>query len=74
MSKLELVDIDKTYGKTDVLNKISLKVEGRILRHSRARPEGGKSTLLRILAGIARPDSGQVLINGKDETEHTRNK
>jgi hypothetical protein len=28
MNKLELIDIDKTYGKTHVLNKISLKVEG----------------------------------------------
>jgi ABC-type histidine transport system ATPase subunit len=43
MSKLELIDIDKTYGKTHVLNKISLKVEGRILRHSGARPERARA-------------------------------
>jgi ABC-type sugar transport system ATPase subunit len=37
-------------------------------------PGESKSTLLRILAVIVRPDSGKVLIGGKDGTEHTLNK
>jgi len=38
-------------------------------------PSGsGKSTLLNILAGILQPDSGQVILNGKDITKLPPNK
>ena len=35
----------------------------------RARPNGGKSTLLHILGGLQRPDSGLVQIDGQDVTQ-----
>ena len=74
MSKLELVDVSKSYGKKDVLKRISLKVEKGeyyvILGQSGER----KSTLLRILAGIETPDSGKVLIDGNDVTNLPPNK
>ena len=63
---LEIENIEKKYGKTRVLNGISLKVEeGEII--SVLGPSGcGKSTLLRIIAGILPLDSGAVRIRGQE--------
>jgi trehalose transport system ATP-binding protein len=74
MTKLELVDIDKTYGRKRVLNKISLQVQKGEFFVILGPSGEGKSTLLRIMAGIEKPDGGRVLIDGKDVTELPPNK
>ena len=63
---LEIENVRKKYGKTQVLNGISLKVEeGEII--SVLGPSGcGKSTLLRIIAGILPLDGGVVRIRGQE--------
>ena len=63
---LEIENVKKKYGKTQVLNGISLKVEeGEII--SVLGPSGcGKSTLLRIIAGILPLDGGVVKIRGQE--------
>jgi len=74
LTKLELVDVEKSYGNKRVLNKVSLKVEKGEFFVILGPSGEGKSTLLRIIAGIEKPDSGQVLIDGIDETEVPPNK
>ena len=63
---LEIENVKKKYGKTQVLNGISLSVEeGEII--SVLGPSGcGKSTLLRIIAGILPLDGGSVKIRGRE--------
>ena len=63
---LEIENIKKKYGKTQVLNGISLKVEeGEII--SVLGPSGcGESTRLRIIAGILPLDEGVVRIRGQE--------
>ena len=70
---LEIDHVKKKYGKTQVLNGISLKVqEGEII--SVLGPSGcGKSTLLRIIAGILPLDSGTVRIRGQEVSGPHRN-
>ena len=51
------------------LNDVSLEVYPGEMVAVRARPNGGKSTLLHILGGLQRPDSGLVQIDGQDVTQ-----
>lgn len=63
-------DIRKTYktssGDVPVLNGVSCDFEQGLFYALIGRSGSGKSTLLHILGGLDRPDSGQVLVNGKD--------
>lgn len=68
MSKLELVGVRKVYGKKVVLDHLSAKVEKGEFFVILGPSGEGKSTLLRILAGIEEPDEGKVLIDGVDVT------
>jgi trehalose transport system ATP-binding protein len=74
LTKLELVDIEKSYGTKKVLNRVSLKVEKGEFFVILGPSGEGKTTLLRILAGIEKPDAGKVLIDGQDETDMSPNK
>jgi trehalose transport system ATP-binding protein len=74
LTKLELLEVDKSYGKKHVLDKVSLKVEKGEFFVILGPSGEGKSTLLRILAGIEQPDSGKVMIDGRDETANPPNK
>ena len=62
----ELIDIRKSYGKTEVLRGVSLPLEkGRAI--ALAGPNGsGKSTLLRLLAGVIPSGGGQFYWQGAD--------
>ncbi len=66
---LELRDVCKRFGEVQAVQDLSLTIrEGEIF--VLLGPTGaGKTTTLKITAGLIRPDSGQVLINGKDMTE-----
>ncbi|MFQ6117700.1 MAG: ATP-binding cassette domain-containing protein, partial [Candidatus Bipolaricaulia bacterium] len=65
---LEVEDIHKSYGELEVLKGISLKVEeGEVLVI--IGPSGtGKSTLLRCINLLTRPDKGKVWVDGQEIT------
>ena len=71
---LELDQIEKSFGDTRVLNGISLSIKkGEFITF--LGPSGcGKTTTLRIIAGLEAPDSGRVLLSGKDVTNVEPNK
>ena len=55
-------------GKTVILEDVSLTISERFVAIT--GPNGsGKSTLAKIIAGIVRPTSGKVLLDGEDITE-----
>ena len=61
---IQLEGIHKSYGRVPVLNGIDLTV-GRHEVVGLIGPSGsGKSTLLMVMAGLERPDSGEVVVNG----------
>jgi sn-glycerol 3-phosphate transport system ATP-binding protein len=68
MATLELHDLRKSFGATQVLRQIDLSlVDGEMLVIVGASG-CGKSTLLRLVAGLETPSSGRVIIGGRDVT------
>ena len=68
VSGLELRDVTVRYGDTTALDGVSMAVApGEVV--ALLGPSGsGKSTLLRAIAGLDRPDTGSVVIHGRDVT------
>jgi branched-chain amino acid transport system ATP-binding protein len=65
MTILEVKDIDVFYGDFQALFSVSFSVEeGQTFAFIGANG-GGKSTLLRTLAGLLRPQSGEVVFQGE---------
>jgi len=65
MPVVSVSGLSKTYQKTPALAGVSLEVEPGELFCLSGPDAAGKSTLLRILAGTLRPDSGSVSILGE---------
>ena len=68
MAQVILKEVKKDFGKSTVINDVSIKInEGDFCVI--VGPSGcGKSTLLRIIAGLETPTSGSIIINSKDVT------
>ena len=64
-----VVGLSKHFGKTSVLENISFDVaEGEVLVLLGASGSG-KTTILRIIAGLEMPLKGKVILHGKDVTD-----
>ena len=65
-ASVELLDLHRHFGATRALDGMSLVIEpGELV--SLLGPSGcGKTTALRVLAGFDVPDSGKVLVDGRD--------
>lgn len=73
MSKrIEVSSLEKKYGPKKILDSISLSLEsGTIV--GLLGPNGcGKTTLIKIIAGLIRDYNGKVLIDGHELGEHTK--
>ena len=68
MSVIELTDLVKSYGETQVIHGVNLTVEdGEFCVF--VGPSGcGKSTLLRMIAGLEETTKGQISIGARDVT------
>jgi ABC-type Fe3+/spermidine/putrescine transport system ATPase subunit len=64
-----VIGVSKQFGKTGVLENISFDVgEGELLVLLGASGSG-KTTILRIIAGLEQPNNGRVVLHGKDVTD-----
>jgi sulfate transport system ATP-binding protein len=61
-------DVTKRFGDFTALQDVSVDIPGGSLTALLGPSGGGKSTLLRIIAGLEAPDAGTVEINGSDVT------
>jgi ABC-type Fe3+/spermidine/putrescine transport system ATPase subunit len=64
-----VISVSKSFGKTSVLEDINFHVaEGETLVLLGASGSG-KTTILRIIAGLEQPYTGKIVLHGKDVTE-----
>src|SRR6266581_5120536 len=68
---IEIRSVTKRFGTFTALDDISLEIPDGSLTAVLGPSGSGKSTLLRIVAGLERPDSGEVLLAGEDATRLT---
>jgi sulfate transport system ATP-binding protein len=65
---IEIRNVTKRFGSFLALDDISLGIPDGSLTAVLGPSGSGKSTLLRIVAGLERPDAGEVLLSGEDAT------
>ena len=63
---IEVCDLKSSFGTHTVLEGLSFRIERGESVVIIGRSGGGKSVLLKHLIGLAKPDAGQVLIEGED--------
>ncbi|HVV35135.1 MAG TPA: ABC transporter ATP-binding protein [Acidimicrobiales bacterium] len=67
-TRLEIDDVHFAYGKTPVLFGVSFSVAPGEILGLLGTNGAGKSTVLRVLAGLETPSSGRVVLDGEDVT------
>jgi len=69
---IRIEDVSYSYGDVPALEHVSLEIREREFVALVGPNGGGKSTLLRILLGLLKPDSGRVTLFGKRPEEGRR--
>ena len=69
MAEVALVDVSKSYGNVEAVRGLSLAIADGEFVVLLGPTGAGKTTTLRLIAGLERPDRGEVLIAGRIVTE-----
>lgn len=68
---IEFREVVLAFDDRVILNKLSFKVNRGETRIILGGSGGGKSTIIKIVLGLLKPDSGRVFIDGEDITDYT---
>jgi len=68
---LDIRHISKRFGGVQALRDVSLTISRGEVHCLVGENGSGKSTLIKVIAGVCRPDEGEIVINGQ-RTEHLR--
>lgn len=61
---IELKNVSKAFGDIQAVDNISLTIKDGVVMGLLGTNGAGKSTLLRMMAGILKPEQGEILIDG----------
>ena len=67
--KLRAQGLSKTYGETVALQPLDLEVRAGELLTLLGPSGSGKTTLLQIICGLVEPTTGQIFIDGRNQTQ-----
>lgn len=65
---LELRSVSKSFAATAALRDMSLSIHAGEIHAIVGENGAGKSTLIKIMTGVHRPDSGEILVEGRSVT------
>ena len=68
MAEVALVEVSKSYGAVEAVRELSLSIAHGEFVVLLGPTGAGKTTTLRLIAGLERPDHGNVLIQGRTVT------
>lgn len=68
---IEFRDVFLSFDEKVILDGVSFKVRKGETKMILGRSGGGKSTIIRLILGLLKPDGGQILIDGEDITDYT---
>src|SRR5215211_3427262 len=71
LSAIEFRDVHLAFDDKKVLDGVSFKVRRGETKLILGRSGGGKSTTVRLILGLLKPDSGRILIDGEDITDYS---
>lgn len=69
MPTLQLIEVSKRFGRVKALDGVTFEVKDGDYLCVLGPTGSGKTTLLRLVAGILRPDEGEISFNGKPVNE-----
>src|SRR3989442_10863350 len=67
---IEFCDVYLAFDDRTVLDHLSFKVMKGETKIILGGSGGGKSTIIKIVLGLLKPDAGQVLVDGEDVTDY----
>lgn len=68
---IEFRDVFLAFDERTILNGLSFKVMKGETKIILGGSGGGKSTIIKLVLGLLKPDAGQVLVDGEDVTHYT---
>ena len=69
---IELRGVTRRFGERVALDGVSIAVQPRTVHILLGSSGSGKSTVLRVILGLVRPDAGDAMVEGTPVTETTR--
>src|SRR5215467_3896314 len=70
---IEFRNVVLAFDERVILNDLSFKVMKGETKIILGGSGGGKSTIIKLVLGLLKPDSGQVLVDGEDVTDYNEN-
>ena len=62
---LQLKEVSKSFGPVNVIDRVSINVRPGQVHALLGENGAGKSTLIKMMSGVYQPDSGAIIIDGK---------